>query len=737
MGYAPSIVDGFLVDAPTTQKLWRGNESDYPGDAECSGTVTINGTEFHVQETGENQWRQYFIADGIPTEIDGAYKVTALVKASKAVTINVNMGWNWSGGTVGASVAIPQSDDFVEVEWEYSGIGGTSCNLVAQPGTTDAIITWKSLKVEHNAKASRPTTWQQWLTNDGNSIIPGVEHTNKYMGDAEFGAWPEWALAKEDGVNINWRGNRTGEICAWALTKGKNNDSGKFNGNDLDGRARPYPADIVVDPDDATNHVFVVNAEQNGLVVDGDTDASSYKWANQFWIQSPQGWKAGTKVKIKFRYKASVACSVATQIHKENPSDYLFWNAVGSINFTTQWQEFEKDYDFNSDSANGWSLAFNLNDDDTNGQQPITFYFDDLSWETMVLDEGYFVAGANPDEGLEYDLDNAIEFTPDEDGVLVATVGEKGAYVNQIMISTVRGNDAQFKSNTLKPNGSIVNDPDTWLDYAPASIAKLTLPGTGIWKVYIDLEYESMAFEMLEGVVKEPIDVVTNTTANVVHGQARVDLQDDKNAQTGAITVREEADDPNGENVGGEGHTGQTWDNQFFIVANRALVKGEVTVLKFKYKASKEAKTTTQCHVAPGEYKHWGAIGDVTFTTEWQNFEQEFTVPNEADGMKSIAFNMAEIKEACDYEITDVQWYLKDTSLEEGKTWENLINADGDLNFYVKEGAGTAPYVVSGINGVINDAIIGSDVIYNLSGQRVSKDYKGIVIKNGKKVIQK
>ena len=244
---------------------------------------------------------------------------------------------------------------------------------------------------------------------------------------------------------------------------------------------------------------------------------------------------------------------------------------------------------------------------------------------------------------------------------------------------------------------------------------------------------------MLEGVVKEPIDVVTNTTANVVHGQARVDLQDNWDANKGELTVREDADNnPNDEHgVGGEGHTGQTWDNQFFIVANRALVKGEVTVLKFKYKASKEAKTTTQCHVAPGAYKHWAAIGDVTFTTEWQDFEQEFTVPNEADGMKSFAFNMAEIKDACDYEITDVQWYLKDASLEEGKTWENLINAEGDLNFYVKEGAGTSPYVVSGINGVINDAIIGSDVIYNLSGQRVSKDYKGIVIKNGKKVIQK
>ena len=33
MGYAPSIIDGTMVDNPVPyRKLWRGNESDYPGD---------------------------------------------------------------------------------------------------------------------------------------------------------------------------------------------------------------------------------------------------------------------------------------------------------------------------------------------------------------------------------------------------------------------------------------------------------------------------------------------------------------------------------------------------------------------------------------------------------------------------------------------------------------------------------------------------------------------------------
>lgn len=104
----------------------------------------------------------------------------------------------------------------------------------------------------------------------------------------------------------------------------------------------------------------------------------------------------------------------------------------------------------------------------------------------------------------------------------------------------------------------------------------------------------------------------------------------------------------------------------------------------------------------------------------------------------SVAFNMAEIKGACDYQLKDFQWYLK--SGEEGKTYENLIDATGAKNFWVKEGAGTNPYEFgtdpSGISTVKANAAK-SAVIYNLAGQRVSKDYKGIVVNEGRKVVMK
>ena len=669
MGFVPEWVDGVMTD--------MGGNFEYAALDNTEGKysdVTVktnNGTEYYkIEKTDGNTWHQYFIANGIHTELDGAYTVKAMVKASEACSVPVQFQWGWGEGQR-VSSTLNIGTEWAEVEMDFSGIGGTACDLIAQPNTA-AVIEWKYVIVGHNAKPQKPITWLEQLEN----------------GTADK-TWEELGLAdvKYDDMENNFK------VCAWAKQKGTNvNETG---GSD------PFPATIEnIDG----NNVFVVH----GAVADTEGDASG--WDNQFWIQSQQPWKEGTQVKISFRYKASKACKTNTQMHHQKPSDYQIWYAIGDVEFTTEWQNFEKIITINSEQANAWSVVFNLNPD---VKEAVDFYFDDLSWQIMKLDEGYFVAGANAAEGLDYDLDNAIEFVED-DGVLVATVGEKGAYVSQVMISTIRGNDAAFKGATLKPKGTIVNDRETWLDYEPASLAKLNLPGAGIWKIYLDTYYNSMAFEMLEGTVINP-----NPTVVVVKGQERDWLGTDKDGN------------PIEEQVG----EGQPWDNQFFIIANRPLSAGEVTVVEFDYVSTVDAKTTTQCHNGPGEYMHWSCIGDVNFTTEEQHLSYKLTVPSEADGMKSIAFNMAEIKGACDYTIKNIVWKLEDGT-------ESLIDQTGTKNFYVKEGAGTAPYEFgtdpenpgTGINSVVNGNAASGN-IYNLNGQRVTNNFKGIVVKNGKKFV--
>ena len=621
-----------------------------------------------------------------------------MVKASEACSINVNMGWGWGDGQqASATVAIPAGDEFVEVEWQYSGIGGTSCNLVAQPGTVTATIEWKWVTVSHNQKPQRPVEWVENITN----------------GDAEK-SWAELGLAD---VAYNDMENNF-KICAWGKEKGVNMDEAGEAWN-------PFPATIEQEEDG--NHFFVVHGKE--ATTEGDASA----WDNQFWIQSPKEWKSGTQLKIKFRYKASKDVTVATQVHHQTPSDYLIWHAIGDISFTTEWQTFDNTMSIADDMGGTWSIAFQLNQND---KEAIDFCFDDLSWQNMKLDEGLFIAASNTETGIEYDLDNATEFVYDEEAqayvATVGTAGDQATWVNEVMISTVRGNDAAFKGATLKPSGAIVNDPDEWLNYTESALAKIKLPAAGVWTVSVDTENMQMNFVKVEGEEdKQPLEINPNPTVVVVNGLEREDLKDEWN--DGSLNVREEADEnPDDEHgLGGPGHDGQTWDNQFWIMANRALDAGESTVISFKYRASREAKTTTQDHTTPGNYLWWNALGDVNFTTDWQEFETTFVVPSQANGMQSIAFNMAEIREACMYEIKDVIWKLDDDT-------ESLIDQEGSNNFYVKEGAGTSPHVFGGddaVNSVVNNTA--PTDTYNLAGQRVTKDYKGIVVTKGRKYLAK
>ncbi len=673
-----------IVDAEVDfSKLADGSEIKFYGwgaseSAKARLSIANGCLHFHSEEATDPSWDcQFHPIGGVDAEVGVVYTLHFKVKGSVAQNVSM-LGF---GQTPYGQ--FPITTDWVEGTFDYECTEANG-NILMQCG--DYVGDWDIayLKITHEGKEERPVEWIEQLTN----------------GDAEK-AWADPEIRFNDQ-------EKNFTICAWGKEKGRN-----MNEND---GWDPFPSDIVEDPDKAGNHVFVVH----GKTADTEGDASA--WDNQFWIQAPNAkvFKVGNQFKLHFRYKASEAATTNTQFHHQNPSDYVHWQAVGDVKFTTEWQDFDGVFTVPDAATDAWSIAFNLNPENKNA---VDFYFDDLSVATMKLDEGLFVAASNTATGIEYDYDNAIAFAQSED-LMVATVGTKGkkdTWVNEVMISTVRGNDKAYKGATLKPSGTVVNDPDTWLDYTEASNAKIKLPAAGVWTISIDTEGKQINFVKVEGEEdKEPVAIITNPTVVTVKGQERDWLGKDN--------------DGNPIEEGGVGE-GQPWDNQFWIVANRTLSAGEATVIKFKYKASKEAKTSTQCHAAPGAYLHWGAIGDVNFTTEWQEFEKEFTVPNEANDMQSIAFNMAEIKEACDYEIKDVQWYLKEDANAEGKTSENLIGT-GEENFFVKEGAGTDPRQFSGINGVMVQQP-NSSAIYNLAGQRVSKTYKGIVVKDGKKFLTK
>ena len=126
-----------------------------------------------------------------------------------------------------------------------------------------------------------------------------------------------------------------------------------------------------------------------------------------------------------------------------------------------------------------------------------------------------------------------------------------------------------------------------------------------------------------------------------------------------------------------EGASIDAWDSQFFITMPEALKAGDKYKLEMRVRADKPAKATTQSHDGPSQYLHYIAVGDVNFTTEWTQFtSQEVTVSGAMVGMRSIAFNLAELKEANKYYFDDIKITLEKAPVV--TNWKNIM-VNGDL----------------------------------------------------------
>lgn len=681
------LLEDAFIDFSTVTEIprfgWGGSESAFARLSLQDGCLHFASTEA-TDPSWDCQW---FPIGGVDVEIGQTYTMTLMMKGDHAANMSaVSFGGLENYG----NLAIPT--DWSEVTVVYENVTGTDGNVLFQCG--DYVGTWdiKWIKITHEGKRDKPAEWIELLKN----------------GNAEK-SWEDLGLA---GVKTGDENNY--EVCLWA--KERDNHMTDDGGFDI------FPAHIIAEPGNPSNNVFWI--ETPAATTEGDAVA----WDSQLWLESPRSWKKGEQFKLSFRYKADVPVKVASQYHKQSPGDYLHWQAIGDISFTTEWQQFEQVVTVPDEANGAWSIAFNLNQ---NNHDPMNFYIDDLSWSQMKLEEGLFIASANTENNLVvYDLENALEFVyDDEEGAMKATVGTPGnpdSYVNEIMISTVRGNDKQYKANTIKFKGTAKNEE--WGDYEEASNAKIKLPSQGVWNVYVDTDMLQMMVEWVEGESpKEPLNPedCVNETEVVVNAVER----DWKPEKTG------EGVEPGTPQDGEEGiGEGQEWDNQFFLIANRALAVGEEVYVKFDYKAETAiAGCGTQNSKDAGNYLHWAGLGALDFDTEWKTFEKTIAIPSETAGnQNSWTFNLAKMKGANNY-------YFKNFVFMTADFTENLIEKEGTKNLWVKEGANTAAYEFGTDPDAINNVTVKatSNATYNLAGQRVSKEYKGIAIKNGQKFVIK
>jgi hypothetical protein len=151
-----------------------------------------------------------------------------------------------------------------------------------------------------------------------------------------------------------------------------------------------------------------------------------------------------------------------------------------------------------------------------------------------------------------------------------------------------------------------------------------------------------------------------------------------------------------------EGASIDAWDSQFFITMPEALKAGDKYQLEMRVRADKAARASTQSHDGPSQYLHYIAVGDVNFTTEWATFKsQVVTVSGAMVGMRSIAFNLAELKEANKYYFDDIKITLEKAPVV--TTWKNImVNGDLEGDDYSgivcrEKGQGDVANVVAGV----------------------------------------
>jgi len=112
----------------------------------------------------------------------------------------------------------------------------------------------------------------------------------------------------------------------------------------------------------ATRNCIVMNA----------TAKNANAWDNQFWIKLGN-FNQGDTYEFSAQVRADIEAKASTQLHNA-PGSYVNYQAVGDVNFTTEWKTVTKTGTFSNTAQ---SIAFNLNE--YTGAN--NYYFDNVSFK--------------------------------------------------------------------------------------------------------------------------------------------------------------------------------------------------------------------------------------------------------------------------------------------------------------------------------------------------------------------
>lgn len=169
-----------------------------------------------------------------------------------------------------------------------------------------------------------------------------------------------------------------------------------------EGKGGPYAAPIgeTGTGADGVGRAFIVKS--------ADNPAEDH--STQFFVKANTVLKEGDICKLSFKYKADKAAGSDSQTHKK-PGEYIFYDAGVSVNFTTQWQKFEKEFTVTEQMVTNegvqpfQTIAWNL----AKFKEANTYYFDDIEFGIQKKAEGIPLTPEEKKEVLTNELERWIK----------------------------------------------------------------------------------------------------------------------------------------------------------------------------------------------------------------------------------------------------------------------------------------------------------------------------------------
>lgn len=183
------------------------------------------------------------------------------------------------------------------------------------------------------------------------------------------------------------------------------------------------------------------------------------------------------------------------------------------------------------------------------------------------------------------------------------------------------------------------------------------------------------------------------------------------------------------------------WDNQLVVNANMPFGGTYTFSGKVKASAPVDLEIWTNDGVSyPNTKTQYGNPG-IKATAEWTDFSLQLAPGTASVEGKDVNFDIKQLAIPFGKFAGDI--YLDDLKLTDANG--NVINgADFEVDFggWLVNGSAKSELkedtsVPATIQGVKQKVMLNSGKAYNLNGQLVNRNFKGIVIQNGKKVIKK